>query len=217
MTFFSHPEQVLHQNKLRSRMSINHQNDPVNVPQMPTFLANGGEMGALINAQDWRGTALGIPSGWPPTLKSMVATLLSNPQPMIMGWGPGFLSFFNDSYRHMLGSRFGGQLGVPAAQQWSDSWSEIEPIAQKALGGKGAYYDDMPLTLMRKGYREPTWWRLSFLPFRDETGHVAGVYCLLVETTEKRLAEQRRAQRKSSRLSRSTSAMPCATPMNPSP
>ncbi|CDS53761.1 two-component hybrid sensor and regulator [Polaromonas sp. CG9_12] len=161
---------------------------------MPAFLANGGEMGLLINAQDWRGTALGPPANWPTTLKIMLATLLSSPQPMIMGWGPGFLSFFNDSYRQMLGSRFQGLSGVPAAEKWTDSWAEIEPIAQKALGGEGAYYEDMPLTLTRKGYREPTWWRLSFLPFRDETGQVPGVYCLLVETTEKRLAEQRKAQ-----------------------
>ena len=175
-------------------MPTNHQNDPVDVSQMPAFLANGGEMGALINAQDWRGTALGSPASWPSTLKSMLATLLSSPQPMIMGWGPGFLSFFNDSYRQMLVSRFSGLSGVPAAEQWSDSWSEIEPIAKKALGGEGAYCEDMPLTLTRKGYSEPTWWRLSFLPFRDETGHVAGVYCLLVETTEKWLAEQRKTQ-----------------------
>ena len=184
----------LDQNQLLSRMPKNYQNDPADTSQMPAFLANGGEMGALINAQDWRGTALGPPARWPPTLKTMLATLLSNPQPMIMGWGPEFLSFFNDSYRQMLGSRFSGLSGVSAAEKWSDSWLKIEPIATKALGGEGAYYEDMPLTLKRKGYREPTWWRLLFLPFRDETGHVAGVYCLLVETTEKRLAEQRRAQ-----------------------
>ena len=173
---------------------MNHQNNPADASRKPAFLANGGEMGALINAQDWRGTALGSPASWPPTLKSMLATLLSSTQPMIMGWGPDFFSFFNDSYSQMLGSRFGGLSGVPAAERWSDSWLDIEPIAKKALGGEGAYYEDMPLTLKRKGYREATWWRLSFLPFRDETGQVAGVYCLLVETTEKRLAEQRRAQ-----------------------
>ncbi|MEO8012689.1 MAG: ATP-binding protein [Polaromonas sp.] len=175
-------------------MLKNHQNDLVDASQMPAFLANGGEMGALIHAQDWHGTPLGPPASWHPSLKSMLATLLSSPQPMIMGWGPGFLSFFNDSYRQMLGSRFNGVSGLPAAQQWTDSWTEIEPIAKKALGGEGAYYEDMPLTLTRKGYREPTWWSLSFLPFRDETAQVVGVYCLLAETTEKRHAEQCKAQ-----------------------
>jgi signal transduction histidine kinase/CheY-like chemotaxis protein len=175
-------------------MPTSHHNDTVDTPQMPAFLAHGGEMGALIHAQDWRGTTLGPPAHWPATLKSMLATLLSNPQPMIMGWGPGFISFFNDSYRQILGSRFHGLSGIPAAEQWTDSWAEIEPIAKKALGGEGAYYEDMPLTLTRNGAREATWWRLSFLPFRSETGRVAGVYCLLVETTEQRLAQQRQAQ-----------------------
>ena len=151
-------------------------------------------MGALINAQDWRATALGLPAYWPPTLKSMLATLLGNPQPMIMGWGPGLVSFFNDSYRRMLGSRFGGLSGRPAAEQWAESWTAIEPIATQALGGQGAYYEDMPLTLTRNGYKERTWWTLTFLPFRDETNRVAGVYCLLIETTGKLQAEQLKAQ-----------------------
>ena len=175
-------------------MIENHQNHLADPPQMPAFLANGGEMGRLINAQDWRGTSLGTPSEWPSTLKSMLATLLGSSQPMIMGWGPGFLSFFNDSYRQILGSRFKGLSGLPAAEQWTDSWREIEPIATQALAGEGAHYEDMPLTVTRKGHREPTWWTLSFLPFRDENGQVAGVYCFLVETTQKILAEQRRSQ-----------------------
>ena len=175
-------------------MTKNYQDKLVDASQMPAFLANGGEMAALIHAQDWRGTNLGPPASWPPTLKSMLATLLSSPQPMIMGWGPDFLSFFNDSYCQMMGSRFKGVFGLPASEQWADAWTEIEPIAKKALGGEGVYYEDMPLTLTRKGHKEPTWWTLSFLPFRNETGQVAGVYCLLVETTEKRLVEQRKAQ-----------------------
>ena len=175
-------------------MTKNHQDNLVDLSPMPAFLANGGEMGTLIHAQDWRGTNLGPPASWPPTLKSMLATLLSSPQPMIMGWGPDFLSFFNDSYCQLTGSRFKGVPGLPASEQWADAWTDIEPIAKKTLGGEGVYYEDMPLTLTRKGHKEPTWWILSFLPFRDETGQVAGVYCLLVEITEKRLVEQRNAQ-----------------------
>lgn len=175
-------------------MSKNQQEDKLSASQVPDFLANGGEMGALINAQDWRGTALGLPVTWPPALKSMLATLLGSPQPMIMGWGPSFISFFNDSYRHILGSRFNGLSGRPAAEQWADYWVEIGPIANKALGGQGAYYEDMPLTITRKGFRERTWWTLTFLPFRDEASHVAGVYCLLIETTEKLQAAQHKAK-----------------------
>ena len=163
-------------------------------PPMPEFLAHGGEMGGLISAQDWSGTALGAPVNWPRTLKSMVATVLSSPQPMIMGWGSDLLSFFNDSYRPMLGLRFDGLSGRPAAEQWTGSWAELEPITKKALAGEGSHYENMPFTLTRNGYREPTWWTLSFMPFRDDDGAVAGIYCFPVETTQNVLLEQRRVQ-----------------------
>ena len=194
MTFLNIHEPIGFSNQHLSRMPENHLIEKVDAPQMPAFLANGGEMGRLIHAQDWRGTALGPPDSWPSTLKSMLATLLSSPQPMILGWGPGFLTFFNNSYRQIMGSRFTGLSGVPAAELLTEFWEKIEPIAQSALGGQGAHYEDMPLTVIRQGVREATWWRLSFLPLRDETARVVGVYCLLVETTENRLSEQRKAQ-----------------------
>ncbi|MFZ3140543.1 ATP-binding protein [Polaromonas sp.] len=163
-------------------------------PQTSGFLANGGEMGALISAQDWSGSALGSPAGWPRALKSMVATLLSSPQPIIMGWGPEFLSFFNDSALPMIGARFNGSLGRPAAEQWTDSWGQLGPMARKAFGGQGSHYENMPFTLLRNDRTESTWWTLSFLPFRDDDGAVVGICCFPVETTENVLAEQRRAQ-----------------------
>jgi signal transduction histidine kinase/ActR/RegA family two-component response regulator len=113
---------------------------------------------------------------------------------MVMGWGPDLLSFFNNSYRLMIGSRFNSVPGRPAAEQWSGAWPGIEPIARQALAGQGSYYENMPFTLDRNGEKENTCWTLSLQPFRDARGHVAGVYCLLVETTEKLQAEQRKAE-----------------------
>lgn len=122
----------------------------------------------------------------------MLATLLGSPQPMIMAWGPDLLSFFNDSCRLVVGERFDGSLGRPAAELWATVWPDLRPIVRKAFGGEGSHYENMPLTLTRKGCTELTWWTLFFLPFRDDTGAVAGVYCFPTETTEKVLAEQRR-------------------------
>lgn len=161
---------------------------------MLDFLAHGGQMGALISAQDWGGSPLGPPAGWPSALKIMLSTLLGNSQPMLMGWGPDLLSFFNDSYRPLLGMHFDGTLGRPAAQQWPDSWGELGPTVIKALGGVASHYDNIPLSLTRSGAAETTWWTLSLVPFRDEAGAVVGVYGFPVETTEKVVAEQRRAQ-----------------------
>ena len=158
------------------------------------FLANGGEMGALISAQDWSGSPLGPPAGWPQLLKVMVATVLASPLPAIMTWGAGLFTFFNDGFRLIHGERFKGSMGVVAAELWSDIWADLEPIVKKAFAGEGLHYENMLLTLTRGGIKEKTWWTLSFAPFRDAAGGVVGVYCFPTETTEKVLASQRKAQ-----------------------
>ena len=154
------------------------------------FLANGGEMGALISAHDWSSTSLGTLDTWPRTLKSNLATFLSCPQPIFIAWGPQLLSFFNDAYRPMLGARVDGALGRPFAELWSEAWADIEPLVTRALVGEGSSYKNMPLTLTRNGYSEPTWWSFSYMPLRDETGAVVGMFSTVVDVTEKVLAEQ---------------------------
>lgn len=158
------------------------------------FLSGGGEVGALIGTQDWSGSPLGPPAGWPQMLKVMLATLLASPLPAVMLWGAGQHTFFNDGYRSLQGDRFKGFMGEVAADLWSDVWAYLQPIVNKAFAGEGLLYENMSLTLMRGGNQEQTWWTLAFAPFRDELGSVVGVYCLPTETTEKVLADQRKAQ-----------------------
>ncbi|MEO5659984.1 MAG: ATP-binding protein [Polaromonas sp.] len=165
----------------------------VPAPAIPDFLANGGEMGALINAKDWTATPLGAPEGWPSALKNMLATFLSCPQPIFIAWGPQLLSFFNDDYRSMLGARLDGAIGRPFAELWSEAWVDLEPIVNKALGGQGSSFEKMPLTLTRNGYSEPTWWSFSYMPLRDDSAAVAGMFCITTEMTDQVLAEQRGA------------------------
>ncbi|MDB5931829.1 MAG: sensor hybrid histidine kinase [Polaromonas sp.] len=160
---------------------------------VPGFLMHGGVMGALLSAREWDGTVLGPPGSWPSSLKTMLATVLSNPQPMIMGWGPDLLAFFNDGYRNMVDGRFDGLEGRPAAEVWAAIWPQIAPILKKTQSGVGSHYENMPLTVLRNGNKTHTWWTFSFMPFRTETGAIAGLYCLSTETTEKVLAEQRKA------------------------
>ena len=157
---------------------------------MPDFLANGGEMGALISAHDWRSTPLGALDDWPHTLKSTLATFLSCPQPIFIAWGPQLLSFFNDAYRPMLGARLNGALGRPFAELWSEAWADVEPLVRKALNGEGSSYKNMPLTLTRNGYIEPTWWSFSYMPLRDDTSAVVGMFSIVVDVTDQVAAEQ---------------------------
>ena len=157
---------------------------------MPNFLANGGEMGALINAHDWRSTPLGAFDTWPNSLKSTLATFLSCPQPIFIAWGPQLLSLFNDAYRPMLGARVDDALGQPFAKVWPEAWADVEPIVKKALKGEGSSHKNMPFTLTRNGYLEQTWWTFSYMPLRDDKGAVAGMFSIMSDVTEQMQAQQ---------------------------
>ena len=147
-------------------------------------------MGLLISAMDWRHSPLGCPEDWPLVLKSGLATLLSCPQPMFIAWGPDLLFFFNDAYRPVMGTRFNGQMGQPFAEVWPEVWTVLAPLARAALDGKGSYHENMPLTLMRNGYAELTWWSFSYAPLRDKTGAAAGMFGICADSTEQVLLAQ---------------------------
>ena len=159
---------------------------------MPDFLAHGGEMGRVVQAQDWRASALGPLQAWPTALRSMLATLFGSAEPMFMCWGPQFLAFFNDAYRPLLGVNFNGTLGRPSHEQWTISWPTIRQSAQAALQGHAARQENLHFVLPRNGQLTPTWWTLTFLPFRDASGQVVGFYGLPVETTQSVRLERER-------------------------
>jgi hypothetical protein len=78
---------------------------------------------------------------------------------------------------------------------WSEAWSTIGPIAERALAGEPTFIEDFPLVIQRNGYPEQTYFTFSYSPVRDETGKVAGFLDTVIETTGKVLAEQRQAFR----------------------
>ena len=154
------------------------------------FLSVGGTSAAEIRSHDWSASAVGSPEDWPDLLRSTLATMLSSPQPMFVAWGDDLLFFFNDAYRPLLGEKVHGAVGRPFAELWSDIWEDIEPIVLKTLGGEGVRFEDMPLTMMRNGYLEETWWSFSYMPLRDGNGLVRGMLCVTADATAKMIAER---------------------------
>jgi PAS domain S-box-containing protein len=171
------------------------------IADRPGFLKAGGEMGAEIHAVDWSTTPLGPVDGWPQIVKGTLATWLDSPQPMFLTWGPGLRFFFNAAYRPFLGARQHGAIGRPFAELWADVWADIAPIVRKALEGEGNRFEDMPLTMTRNGIPEATWWTFTYMPLRDEAGHVVGMMGTTSEVTAKVLADrQAEAERERQRL-----------------
>ena len=68
-------------------------------------------------------------------------------------------------------------------------WDTIGPITKRAMDGEAGYFEDLPLTLMRRGYPEATWFSFSYSPIRDETGGIGGILCTVHETTQRVHAE----------------------------
>jgi PAS domain S-box-containing protein len=148
-------------------------------------------MGSRIRAHQWSASPLGPPGQWPQALKTAVGLLLSTKFPMFVAWGPELSFIYNDAYVDILGGRHPTALGRPFSDVWPEIWGDIRPIVQRALAGEASYYENLPLTMTRRGYEEQTWFTFSYSPLRDEGG-VGGMLCTCIETTATVLAERRR-------------------------
>ena len=123
-----------------------------------------------------------------------VSTCLNCSFPILIWWGPQLVKLYNDAYAVILGDKHPGALGTPGQQVWPEIWDTIGPMLGRVMDqGEATPADDLPLVLHRHGYPEPCWFSFSYSPIRDEAGQVAGVFCPVIETTARVLAERRAA------------------------
>jgi PAS domain S-box-containing protein len=161
--------------------------------QAPGFLTEGGEMGRLMRSHDFRDSPLGPPQYWPPSLRSIVALMLSSKFPMFVAWGAELGFLYNDAYAEILGAKHPKALGSRFKEIWGEIWADIWPLIESAMAGQATWREDLPLVMNRKGFDEQTWFTFSYSPVRDETGEIAGMFCACTETTGKILAQRRAA------------------------
>jgi signal transduction histidine kinase/CheY-like chemotaxis protein len=111
---------------------------------------------------------------------------------MIIFWGPELAQLYNDAYRPILGAKHPASLGQPAQVCWSELWDVIGPMLHGVMDrGEATFSDDQLLLMDRHGYTEETYFTFSYGPIRDESGGVGGVFCAVVETTDRVLGERR--------------------------
>jgi len=161
-------------------------------PPSLSFLADGGEMGERMRAYDWSRSPLGPPEDWPKALKTAVGILLSSKFPMFLAWGPELRFLYNDAYVDVLGGKHPAALGHAFEDIWAEIWDDVGPLARRALAGEATYFENLPLTMTRKGYEEQTYFTFSYSPLRDDDGTAAGMFCVCTETTATVLAERER-------------------------
>jgi PAS domain S-box-containing protein len=157
------------------------------------FLRGSGELPALIRAFDWTSTPLGPIETWPQSLKTATGLLLASPVPIVMLWGPEGVMIYNDAYSGFARERHPNLLGMNVREAWPEVADFNDNVMKVGLAGGTLSYTDQELLLNRRGTLEPGWMNLDYSPVPDETGNPAGVIAIVIETTERVLAERRAA------------------------
>ncbi|MCJ2047160.1 PAS domain-containing protein [Methylobacterium sp. J-078] len=160
------------------------------MPSRDGFLIEGGETGALLRAFDWSASPLGQPADWPQALKTLVGVMLGSQQPMLIVWGPDYVTLYNDGYAAMCGARHPAALGGSFRHLWHDIWDQVEPILARAYAGEATHMDGIAFIMHRNGYPEETYFSFGYTPVRDDGGRVAGMFCACAETTGRLQAER---------------------------
>ena len=151
-------------------------------------------MGTRMRAFDWTSHPLGEPHAWPQSLKSAVSICLGSRFPILLWWGPELFMLYNDAYRPMLGmSKHPMALGQAGRACWPEIWHIIGPMLEDSVlrRGEATWSNDQLLLLERNGFVEECYFTFTYSPIRDESGGVGGVFCAVIETTERVVGERR--------------------------
>ena len=160
-----------------------------------TFLQNAGELGDLVDRFDWLTTPIGRIEQWRAEMKAVLAFVLHSPTPMVTLWGDTGVMIYNDAYREFAGNRHPALLGTNVLEGWHEVADFNANVLQKVYRQGGTLaYQDQELTLVRDGAPRLLWANLEYSPAFDETGAILGVIAIVIETTERVLAERRAAE-----------------------
>jgi signal transduction histidine kinase/DNA-binding response OmpR family regulator len=158
------------------------------------FPVGDGEMVSLIRSFDWSRTPVGPVEHWSPTLRMMVSFLLANRFPLLLWWGPRYISIYNDAYRPVLGTKHPRALGRPVSEVWSEIWTVLKPLIDTPFeGGPATWMEDIELQINRHGFLEESHFTIAYSPVPDETAArgIGGVLATVHEITEKVIGERR--------------------------
>ncbi len=112
-------------------------------------------MASLLARHHWSRTPLGPAEHWPQSLKTSIGICLESRFPIVLWWGPEFVSIYNDDYRPILGDKHPRALGRPGREVWGDVWSVVGPMLEGVMRtGEATQARDLLLVMNRHGYDE---------------------------------------------------------------
>lgn len=151
-------------------------------------------MAERIRKYHWTKAGLGPIDTWPQSLLTAVNITLQSPVPMVMLWGTDGIMIYNDAYSVFAGERHPLLLGSKVLEGWPEVAEFNRNVMKHCLQGETLSYKDQRLTLYRSSMPEEVWMDMYYSAIIDESGKPAGVLSILVETTQRVLAEQRQRQ-----------------------
>lgn len=169
--------------------------DGINQPTanlLAHLFANGGEMGARIQAFDWAATPIGPIATWPQSLQVALQILLLSKFPMQILWGSDYIQFYNDAYIAIAGDKHPAGLGQRGEDCWHEVWDIVGPMLDQVVAtGTATWSEDQLLVLNRRGYPEEGYFTFSYTPIWQSPGNVGGIFIAVNETTQKIVSERR--------------------------
>jgi len=127
------------------------------------------ELHGLVLGKDWSATPIGAMDSWSPTLRTMVSFLLANRFPILLWWGPQYVSIYNDAYRPILGTKHPGALGQPFSEVWPEIDHILRPLIDAPFsGGPATWMEDILLEVNRYGFTEETHFTIAYSPVPDD-------------------------------------------------
>ena len=157
------------------------------------FLLHSGEMAKRIRDHNWS-QSLGAIAQWPQSLKTAVGLLVHSPIPIVLLWGEDGIMIYNDAYAQFAGRRHPELLGSKVREGWQEVADFNDNIMKVVMAGGTLTYTNHFLDLDRRGKLERVWLELGYSPVFAEDGKPGGVIAIVVETTDRVLADERRAQ-----------------------
>ncbi|MCC8395736.1 chemotaxis protein CheB [Paraburkholderia sp. MMS20-SJTR3] len=163
--------------------------------ELRAIVAAFGEQGDVALAareRDWHATPLGPALGWPEPFRALVREGVDSPHAVALWWGRQQVEVYNEAWNTFLGARHPAALGREARLNWDSEWERIDPLVEQVLNqGRPAGKLDLAMLVRRGGATEEVFANLSLAPLRDAAGRVAGIRCMLWETTFDVIAQRR--------------------------
>ncbi len=155
------------------------------------FLTGGGHTGDLIARFDWARTAIGPLSDWSESMRAAIGMMLRSPVAIVTLWGDSGVMIYNDAYRRFSGDRHPALLGSDVLDGWPEVADFNAHVMQAVLReGRTLSYRDQPMTLVRDGVAGDVWLDLEYSPVCDAAGWRVGVMAIVIERTDRVLADR---------------------------